>query len=142
MRSFKPTFVTMMRLAALAASCSVAMVGLTILLSEPSSADQQGDGCTLELKNGLKEPGTVDASGNCCSIFHANKCFKKSANGTYDEKKSGGSKGVSNPKKGVGGVTTVGGVKEAPGRSNGPKGSGTTTPPNKSSGENSIPAKK
>lgn len=34
-----------------------------------------GDACTIDLPDGLKEPGTVDSKGRCCSVFHTDKCY-------------------------------------------------------------------
>jgi|WetSurSiteA1Bulk_404760.scaffolds.fasta_scaffold52603_1 hypothetical protein len=33
----------------------------------------EGDDCTIDLPDGLKEPGTVKGT-QCCSIFHSDKC--------------------------------------------------------------------
>ena len=35
-----------------------------------------GASCSIDLPNGLKEPGTKDANGNCCSVFDSKKCQK------------------------------------------------------------------
>jgi hypothetical protein len=34
-----------------------------------------GDSCTIDLPDGLKEPGTVSADGKCCSVLHTDKCY-------------------------------------------------------------------
>lgn len=107
MRSFTLTFAKIIRVAALAALCSAATVGLLILMSMPSNAS--GESCTIELKDGLKEPGTVSSSGQCCSVLHTGKCATKAVDGTYPEalKKFGASKDTkskrdaANPKTGV-----------------------------------------
>lgn len=36
-----------------------------------------GDSCTIDLDSGLKEPGTDDGKGHCCSVFDSTKCVDK-----------------------------------------------------------------
>lgn len=62
-----------------------------------------GDACSIDLDNGLKEPGTVSADGKCCSVFDSKKCKD------IPKSTTGGKLGVG----GVGGIGrgNVGGVK-------------------------------
>jgi hypothetical protein len=72
----------------LAVVFSAVILGTIMLMSQPSNA-AQGDGCTIDLKDGLKEPGTEQASGDCKGI--TGKLVKKGTDGTYKEQKVGGS---------------------------------------------------
>jgi hypothetical protein len=64
------------------AALPVVLMGLTLLilgqnveaLPKNSAA---GDDCTIDLPNGLKEPGKENKDGLCCSIWDEKKCVEK-----------------------------------------------------------------
>ena len=65
----------------------LAFVGIFLGAINSTTAHATGENCTINLKDGLKEPGTVSSSGQCCSVLHAGKCASKAADGTYPEAK-------------------------------------------------------
>ena len=44
--------------------------------AQKGSAGATGDACTIDLPNGLKEPGKINSDGKCCSIFDLLRCYK------------------------------------------------------------------
>ena len=60
---------------------SVAVLIFALLIITPQAealnnqgAGAAGDNCSIDLPNGLKEPGTLDGKGHCCSVFDSTKC--------------------------------------------------------------------